>query len=406
MHLIKHKYPTLSSFKGQRYIQRDPSFDEAQLTPSHLGVEVPPSPTASITACSEFSCGSPCADDWMLMSSPPTSRLSASAPAFTPLGLRRWGSGVSATGLPTEQALAPSGLRQQSWLASKPTMLQPIQVSLHVFQGRVALRIAVKGRSTAPMAVPNTQRGFPAAFAGSGHGSSPQAIATMKRGSRASGSSFSVLGTTPEDRAIDRFPSGVSGASGPRSVSRPVLVGSARSSVNRNRRSTSEISNSPSALSNSWGGRPGSQRGSAGFGGRSARSGKKGSADKAISAWPTGWGDSGGSNAQRWSRGNRPRGGEQAWGSRDLGHAAAPEARAVSPSPPEMAMEVSMGGGVMDEDVADMEAAQAVVDGGAEKVSSPQASDLSRTDSSSLEEGAAHVAVVDEELQRKCTEQA
>ena len=68
-----------------------------------------------------------------------------------------------------------------------------------------------------------------------------------------------------------------------------------------------------------------------------------------------------------------------------------------------MAMEVSMGGGVMDEDVADMEAAAAGVRGGAEKVSSPQASDLSRTDSSSLEEGA---VTAEAELRRKCTEQA
>lgn len=399
MYLIKEKYPTLSSFKGQRYIERDPSFDEAQLTPSHLGVEVPPSPTASITACSEFSCGSPCADDWMLMSSPPSSRLSASAPAFTPLGLRRWGSRG-----PTNDN-APSGLRQQSWLANKPWLLQPIHVSLQVFEGRVVVRIAVKGCTTAPMAVPNTQRGFPAAFAGSGHSSSPQAISSVKRGSRASASSFSVLGTTPEDRAIDRFPSGVSGGSGPRSASRPMLVGSARGNANRNRRSNSEISNSPSAQSSSWGGRPGSQRGSSGFGGRSARSGKKGSLDKSISAWPSGWGDSGsgGSNAQRWPRGGRPRGGEQAWGCRDPGQTTAPEPWHESPGPPEMAMEVSMGGGVMDEDVADMEAAAAGVRGGAEKVSSPQASDLSRTDSSSLEEGA---VTAEAELRRKCTEQA
>lgn len=402
MHLIKEKYPTLSSFKGQRYIERDVSFDESHLTASHLGIEVPPSPTASIMACSEFSFGSPAADDWLMMSSPPSSRLSASAPAFTPLGLRRWGS----RGLPTDNAAAPSGLRQQSWLTSKPSVLQPLQVSLQVFEGRVSLKILERGRATAPMAVPITQRGFPAAFSGSGNATSPQAIGSMKRTSRASGSSFSVLGTTPEDRAIDRFPSGVSGGSGPRSMSRPMLVGSARGSSSRNRRSVSEISNSPSAVSSSWGGRPGSHRAATGFGGRSARSGKKGSLDRGISAWPSGWGDSSGSNAQRWPRGGRPRGGEQAWGSRDSGQRAAADQSPERPTPPEeIAMEVSMGGAVMDEDVVpDIEAA--AVDGSVEKMSSPQASDLSQTDSSSLEDGVVHAAPPAEALRRKCNEQA
>lgn len=404
MYLIKQKYPTLNAFKGQRYIERDPSFDESHLTVSHLGVDVPPSPTSSIMACSEFSFGSPAADEWLMASSPPSSRLSASAPAFTPLGLRRWGS----RGQSTSAAAAPSGLRQQSWLTSKPSVLQPVQVSLQVFEGRVSVKIVVRGRA-APMAVPNTQRGFPAAFAGSGYGSSPQGIGSMKRGSRASGSSFSVLGTTPEDRAIDRFPSGISGSSGPRSMSRPMLVGSARGSGNRNRRSNSEISNSPSAMSGSWGGRPGSHRASSGFGGRSARSGKKGgSVEKSISAWPSGWGDgggSGGSNAQKWNRGGRSRAGEQAQGLRDSGPRANVDRSPEPAAPPdEIAMEVSMGGAVMDEEEPDLEVA--TMDHPGEKMSSPQASDLSRTDSSSLEDGVMHATSAEEELRRKCTEQA
>lgn len=402
MYLISEKYPTLSSFKGQRYIERDASFDESQLTASHLGVEVPPSPCGSTFACSEFSFGSPAADDWMMMSSPPASRLSASAPAFTPLGLRRWGG----RGLSTDTVPAPSGLRQQSWLTSKPSVPQPVQVSLQVFEGNVAVKISVRGRTTAPMAVPHTQRGFPAAFSGSGNGSAPQAIGSMKRMSRASGSSFSVLGTTPEDRAIDRFPSGVSGGSGPHSMSRPMLVGGAGARASsRNRRSTSEISNSPSALSSSWGGRPGSQRAGSGFGGRNVRSGKKGSVDKGISAWPSGWGEGGGSSAQRWPRGGRPRGGENAWGSRDPGVAVATDPSPEPPAPPdEIAMEVSMGGAVMDEEVPDME--PVAVEGSAEKVSSPQASDLSHTDSSSLDDGVAHAPALEDSLRRKCNEQA
>lgn len=68
-------------------------------------------------------------------------------------------------------------------------------------------------------------------------------------------------------------------------------------------------------------------------------------------------------------------------------------------------MEVSMGGAVMDEDVVpDIEAA--AVDGSVEKMSSPQASDLSQTDSSSLEDGVVHAAPPAEALRRKCNEQA